>query len=140
MRRWLLRVALVAIVSCAADPAMGRPAKTDKQRLQGSWVIKEYKFQGMADASQNGTVWTFTGDKLKSSRSNQAWAYKIYPRKKPKAIDVMFDPKKPREKFKGSYWLEGDTLKVVLPIGAADQRPKKFAGGWQLYTFERQQP
>jgi uncharacterized protein (TIGR03067 family) len=147
VREVLMRMVLLLALPCSLWVADGRaadkPARSDKEKIQGTWVLVSGENGGKPvspEAAKNMSV-VFAGDKLtmkNKDRTTKA-TFKLNPGKKPKEIDVDFDGKV----GKGIYELEGDTLKVAHgELG--DARPKAFPSekGSKLtvMVFKRQKP
>jgi uncharacterized protein (TIGR03067 family) len=105
--------------------AKEKPAKSDKDALQGSWSAVSGSHEGKemtADELKSIKV-IFAGDKLtlKHGDESSEHTFKLASDKSPKEIDVDFDGKP----GKGIYVLDGDTLKIAHGELGGD-RPKDF--------------
>ena len=104
--------------------------KSDKEKLQGSWVPVAAVTGGIERSEQEikdkNFVMVFTGDKVTipaKDVTKQEVTYKLDPSQKPKHIDFLM----PEDKLaKGIYLLEGDTLTVCVSEKENDERPKEF--------------
>jgi uncharacterized protein (TIGR03067 family) len=138
------------LVGCLAIQSQGsaqdKGAKTDKDKLQGTWVAVSAEAGGMKfDFPKDmQTVFTFSGDKLTlkdMGKKEETGTFKIDEKKNPKEID-MTTPKvenpKETETVKGIYQLDGDTLKIAFRADPAADRPNAFdAKGAIAITFKR---
>jgi RNA polymerase sigma factor (sigma-70 family) len=112
--------------------ADGGKGKTDKERLQGAWVIASAERGGDklgADAEElKGLTLTFKGDKVTLSVGGRAQeaTFTLDPGKSPKEIDLAVDEGGGEMTHLGIYKLDGETLTLCKshPPGA---RPEKFA-------------
>jgi RNA polymerase sigma factor (sigma-70 family) len=114
----------------AGQPAQGAQAKagqarTDKDRLQGTWVAVSAEKGGKAapDEFLTSLKITFAGDKITVRGGGDAkeGTFKLDPAKKPKEIDLMHEGKTAQ----GIYRLDGD--KLTLCLDDADKgRPTEF--------------
>jgi uncharacterized protein (TIGR03067 family) len=121
-----MTLGLVAVV-LAASLAQGGDAMKDRDKLQGTWVVKSRLAGGkeVPPAAKHdkltfaGDRWIYTGVPVKEEGT-----YKLDPTKKPKHIDVF---EKGGRVHKGIYALEGDSLKVGMPAkGPGGPRPVSF--------------
>jgi uncharacterized protein (TIGR03067 family) len=108
----------------------------DAQKLQGTWEVTEFIFEGKAIPGEQtkGTTVSFSGDKmsLKFATSSpervRSLSFKLDPSKNPKAIDfVVLDGDTKGEKGPGIYDLDGDRLRMCLPNIEIAERPTEFA-------------
>jgi RNA polymerase sigma factor (sigma-70 family) len=97
-------------------------AKSDKDKLQGTWVSKSGERQGVdfEEAQLKNWVLVFDEDRfIRDGTERVEGTYKIDADKKPKEIDLVFSG----HTFLGIYELKGDTLKVVFRL---NERPMEF--------------
>jgi RNA polymerase sigma-70 factor (ECF subfamily) len=113
-----------------ATKAQDADKKTDKDKLQGTWVPVTVEFRGRKVSEQEikdkNFEMIFTGDKVTiptSQGDTQEVTYKLDPAKKPKHIDFLISKDEPS---KAIYLLQGDTLKVCMPMKEGDERPTEF--------------
>jgi uncharacterized protein (TIGR03067 family) len=147
MIRKLLGAATVLCVlawtSQAADDK-----QSDKDNLQGTWVLVLAEFGGMKIEPPKGkeTLFTFKGDKVTTTgdpgEKDVEGTFKLDENKKPKEIDLVVpkqDKPKETETMKGIYQLDGDTLKMATPeAGPSGPRPTSFDGKEVVVTtFKR---
>jgi uncharacterized protein (TIGR03067 family) len=133
MTRKLLAVGsllcLLALTTQAADDK-----KTDKDKLQGTWVVTSVTIGGnkIDIPKELGSTFTFKGDKMTAhdpeKKKDEEGTFKIDEKKK--EIDLTGpsdkDPKV-LETVPGLYSIDGDTLKMCFPIkGPKGDRPKGF--------------
>jgi RNA polymerase sigma-70 factor (ECF subfamily) len=120
--------ARTAVQRAEVSRADERP-KTDKDHLQGSWVVFAWEEEGMEipeeKVKDRNAELVFSGDKVTlpiKGESKEA-EYNLHPSKNPKGIDLVVEGKT----LKGIYLLEGDTLKLCVQKDADGERPAKFA-------------
>jgi uncharacterized protein (TIGR03067 family) len=118
---------------------MGQAAddkKSDKDNLQGTWVLVLLEDGGMKVEPPKGkeTAFTFKGDKFTTTgdpgEKDVEGTFKLDENKKPKEIDLVVpkvDKPKETETVKGIYQLDGDTLKMATPrASTSGPRPTSF--------------
>jgi uncharacterized protein (TIGR03067 family) len=108
-----------------AGRADDKAAGDDKEKIQGTWTLVSGQHNGNPIPEEDAKTIkiTFTADKLMLKHGDQEreFSYKLYPDRKPKAIDVDMDGKI----GKGIYELDGDKLKIAH--GEVNEpRPKAF--------------
>jgi RNA polymerase sigma factor (sigma-70 family) len=111
-------------------------AKSDKERLEGTWIVDAAVVDG--DKTENnpgvdygevgkGAKWVFAGDKLTvkaAFRGDRKLTYRLDPDSDPKAIDLVDSQ---AGALLGIYRLEDDTLTVCAAAPGKDsKRPTKF--------------
>jgi len=109
---------LVILATCfliAADDQKGEPAKTDRDKMQGTWVVISIEANGMKYSADE-----IKGEKLvikagKFESSQQESSFMANPSKTPKEI-IVTDLAGPNKGIpqKGIYSLEKDILKLCL--------------------------
>jgi uncharacterized protein (TIGR03067 family) len=113
-------------------------AKTDQDKLQGSWDIVALQVDGVVMPQM--FIWSekpttvFTGDKfrvriagkglLPAGQSSDS-TFRLDPSQKPKAIDVTEEGHDGLQTLKGIYMLDGDSLTICVAFKGED-RPKEF--------------
>jgi RNA polymerase sigma-70 factor (ECF subfamily) len=119
-----------------AKPAEDKGAKTDKERLQGTWVAVSGEQDGKKlpeEKVKDGQL-ILTADKVSLTPPTgvaHEGTYTIDPDKKPKEIDLIFG----EVTRMGIYELKGTTLKLMF---SENGRPADFdAGGATLVVFEK---
>ena len=146
---------------------LAAPAPADKDPLVGTWVIVSAVRGGKAFDEIKGEKLSFTRDgKLTVTAKNEEEkaTYKVDASKKPATIDITFEDRPGNSKvgrlgkkpatievairrdntvtFHGIYALEGDTLKICLPIKPGGPRPTKLSSkegsGNGLIVLKRQ--
>ena len=120
---------LLALVFAAAVFAADKDAKSDQERIQGTWEVISGESNGKAMPDAVGMKFTFTKDVWRMGKDDKeglAVNYKLDPTKSPKAIDTTheLDPGKPIVQL-GIYELKDDTLKISVEA-AGRGRPEKF--------------
>jgi uncharacterized protein (TIGR03067 family) len=121
-----LVTATVFILVFLTATLRGQDAKKELDKLQGTWSVTamEMDENQVPPDSVKGTV-TFKGDLMVVAGLSPKPAehkVKLDPSKKPKSLDVTNDGKGKL----GIYQLEGDEMKVCLPIGRRTERPTEF--------------
>ena len=140
-RKWFLTLAfgLLAITAAADD----KPAKGDKEKLQGTWSLVAGTRDGkaMSEERVKAIQLVIAGDKfaIKNKDRTREFTFKLYPDKKPTAIDVDMDG----TVGEGIYGLDGDNLKLIHGE-ASDPRPTEFVSKegsrLTLMVFKRAKP
>jgi RNA polymerase sigma factor (sigma-70 family) len=112
------------------DAGSAQDAKSDKEKLQGTWEFVSGEFGGQqakgAEAEQMKMLkFVFKGDKLTAKTEGE---YTIDSSKKPKQIDLKISdgPENERGTWKGIYELKGDELTLCVALPNQD-RPAAFA-------------
>jgi uncharacterized protein (TIGR03067 family) len=141
----LTLLCLVVVQSQAADDK--KADKTDKDKLQGTWVATSIDFMGKTLPVPEGKElsFTFDGDKLKihdpDKKKDEEGTFKIDEKKDPKEIDLTGpkdDNPKETETLKCLYKLDGDTLKLAISEkGPKGDRPTKFDDKSVTMTFKK---
>ncbi len=111
-----------------ADPGAQAEPKTDKERLQGTWVGVSINARGEDVPAEQARAYriTFAGDRVKPKRPldpAEDYPYRIDPTQKPKTIDFLA-----RRAGLGIYEFEGDKLRLCLTDEDAP-RPTDFKPG-----------
>jgi uncharacterized protein (TIGR03067 family) len=112
----------------------GEKARSDKDKLQGSWVAVSGEVGGKKvpeEFVQKCQV-IIAGDKITlmglvkgEKEKGVEGTFRLDPATKPKAIDISLTN---REDALGIYELERDTLKLCLVEATGSERPTEFAG------------
>jgi uncharacterized protein (TIGR03067 family) len=127
----------------ATAKAEDKPAKGDKEKIQGTWALVsgEHDGQPIPEEAAKNIKLVFAGDKftLHNNDRKTEGTFTLGPDKKPKEIDVDLGG----GAAKGIYQLDGDALKIAHgKVG--DPRPKEFpkkAGdGLSVAVFKRAKP
>jgi uncharacterized protein (TIGR03067 family) len=139
--RQKLSVVIVVGLLVAAAGAEDKPAKGDKEKLQGTWALVsgEHDGQPIPEEVAKTIKLAFTGDKVTLHHNDQKneGTFKLHSDKKPKGIDLDME----NGAVKGIYQLDGDTLKLAN-AKPGDERPKEFpkkeGSGLTVATLKRQ--
>jgi uncharacterized protein (TIGR03067 family) len=136
----------LAAVVLAASLAQGGDAKKDREKLQGTWLVKSMRIGGkdVPPPVKDGKL-TFTGDKWTQTGggSSEKGTYKLDSTKTPKHIDVVLQlDGKDGLTLPGIYRLEGDTLQIAMPAkGLFSPRPTSFEDkNAAVLTLKREKP
>jgi RNA polymerase sigma factor (sigma-70 family) len=103
-------------------PVAQEKAKSDKDRLRGTWVAVTGERLGVGFEEAQLKNWVLVFDEEKFTREGGErieGTFKIDADKKPKEIDLVFSG----HTFLGIYELKGDTLKLVFRLR---ERPTEF--------------
>jgi uncharacterized protein (TIGR03067 family) len=124
-----LVTAAVLLLVFSAAALRGQDAKKDLDKLQGAWAVTAMEANGKPVPldSVKGTV-TFKGDLMVVDGpgfGRTEHRIKLDPSKTPKALDATKTSEEGRDSL-GIYQLEGDEMKLCLPIGLRTERPKDF--------------
>jgi uncharacterized protein (TIGR03067 family) len=128
--KYLMPVALIAVMLVAADkPAADK--KTDKERIQGTWVVTGVEAKGAA--VKEGELfdkvkdmkWTFKGDTIiNSKRPDDKATFTIDPDHKPPTLDVEITAPAKHSMHMLYQFKDDNTLQLC---GSQDEkRPKEF--------------
>jgi uncharacterized protein (TIGR03067 family) len=141
---------LLIVVATAAD-LRGQDAKSDKEKLQGTWNVVAMQRDGRdAPAAYCQTlVVKFMGDKTTlSSRDGKGLVlehtFKLDPTQKPKIMDLVITSGPSKGKMLlGIYELDGKQLKMCHADTGDSERPTRFAAPagtfWSVVTVTREQ-
>jgi RNA polymerase sigma factor (sigma-70 family) len=120
---------LAAASYVAVHPGVAQDAKTDKDKLQGTWEFVSGQMGGKdADGEEAEQMkkqkYVFKGDKL---TAKVECTYTIDSSKKPKEFDLTVEdgPEQERGTWKGIYELKGDELTLCMALPNQD-RPTEF--------------
>jgi uncharacterized protein (TIGR03067 family) len=109
-------------------------SETDQQRLQGRWILVEANFGGGPVPKQEYKGYDLGTLLFKDNRWGHSAAGKeregtftVHPDKSPAEIDLSGSIFKDGGPDKGIYLLEGDTLKLCLPVDTANPNPPRPA-------------
>jgi uncharacterized protein (TIGR03067 family) len=133
------------VVLLAGSSAWGGDAKKDRDKLQGTWVVKSMTEGGKdVPPPAKDLKLTFAGDRWtqKGGGDSQEGTYKLDPTKTPKHIDMVVQQDgKDALLGLGIYALEGDTLRVGMPKGLFSPRPTSFDDkNAAVLTLKREKP
>jgi uncharacterized protein (TIGR03067 family) len=119
---------MIAGLLLAAD-AKDDAAK-EMKKLEGTWKVVAAEASGtkVPDDKLKDAVVIIKGDKLtlgdKGDKGAKDLVFKIDPSKKPKQIDLT-DPKDKDKTALGIYSLEGDELKLCIPLSPPGKKDEK---------------
>ena len=138
-----LWVALAFGLLLAPARAEDKPAKGDKEKLQGTWAVVSGERNGkpIPEETVKNAKLVFAADKMTIHNKDRKTegTFKLSPDKKPKQIDVDMDGRL----AKGIYQLDGDTLKIAHG-DTGGPRPKEFSAkegsGVTVVVLKRQKP
>ena len=136
---------LLSLVAIAGALWLGTPlhaegGTTDEQKLQGTWKVESFQFNGMPVDSMQDALREFSDGKYTlTPASGEVFrgSVTLDPSKKPKQIDLDLSDRT----LKGIYELDGDTLRISYAL-EGDQRPTQLASkpdsGVVLIVHKRQ--
>ncbi len=127
----VLGVAGLVTFQTVAAPGAGGEGKSDRDRLQGTWVFVFMEMGGKKiepREQEKGDAVTFKGDRalVKHMGMNMEATFALKPGRKPKEIDLTVEEGGKAQVHKGIYLLEGNTLKICLSH-PPQPRPTEFA-------------
>jgi uncharacterized protein (TIGR03067 family) len=121
-RNVLILAAALILPACGST---GETARTDHDRMQGTWTVLSWETGGERYPAEkfNNLRVEIAGDRFVFHEGKTTWEmeFKLNPGSNPKSIDLT-PPDGPANP--GIYELEGDTLKVCFNKG--QERPKDF--------------
>jgi uncharacterized protein (TIGR03067 family) len=124
-------MSMLSVLMTALVIGGGDPARTDLDRLQGTWVLVSMETEGHDVAALDFKDWTVVYEQNRMTlrageRVRRRGIVTLDPGRKPKAINT-WDQDGPYEDqtVPGSYELEGDTLKLCF-ARPGRERPKEF--------------
>jgi uncharacterized protein (TIGR03067 family) len=119
-----------------------KESKSDKERIQGTWVVRSVEEAGKSVPVKVVTAMAFSSDKVKVIKEDeeQEGSFRLDPTQNPKRIDLLIEGLS----APGIYSLEDDRLTICLNLEEHGKRPRRFATdaktpGWRLMTLKRQQ-
>jgi uncharacterized protein (TIGR03067 family) len=122
---------VVAGLLIPGDTPKDDPVKQELDKLQGTWVIVANTKEGKEtpETLRASKRYTIKGDHYSvgfkgAEKPLLEMRLKLDPTSAPKTIDMILI-KTDTVVLKGIYELDGDTLKVCMPVGDAD-RPKEL--------------
>jgi uncharacterized protein (TIGR03067 family) len=122
---------ILAVLMTAVLLGGGDPAKTDLEKLQGTWVLASMETEGHDVAPDDFKNWTASYEQNRvvlrvGDRVRRRGLVTLDPGRKPKAINT-WDQDGPYEDqtVPGIYELDGDTLKLCF-ARPGQERPKEF--------------
>jgi RNA polymerase sigma factor (sigma-70 family) len=120
-----------------ADGPGTKKGKGDAADIQGTWRVVKLAAEGKEQDDDEAKrikkgAWIIKAGKItvKKADEDSEVTYKLYPQRKPKAIDVTPQTGPPAEKgklVKGVYELKGDELKICIPAAPGSDRPDAVA-------------
>src|SRR5262245_2632973 len=130
----------LAFVTFAPILAQADPAARDLKALEGIWEAVTHKINGKK-ASEAGyyspkTIVISSGkiDLHETGKADKPIT--VDPAGKPKAIDVYIPgAMKFKAHLKGIYSVDGDDLKLCLPLSTEANRPARFTSENSLHLF-----
>jgi uncharacterized protein (TIGR03067 family) len=120
----------------SVDDPKDEKAKTDKEKLQGTWIAQSGERDGKKLNEfqlKNWEKMIFADDKYtREGGEKREGKFTIDPDKKPKEIDFDFN----NQTVMGIYELKGDVLKLVISL---DARPTEFESkGGILIVYKKE--
>jgi uncharacterized protein (TIGR03067 family) len=133
-----------AFMAHGAAPVPKPDPAADLKALEGTWEVVTYEVKGKK-ASDAGyaspkTIIFSAGKTNLLEREETDLPIKLDLSKTPRAIDVyLIDAMKAKAHVKGIYALDGDNLKICLPLSMEAERPTKFSSEdfHRLYVLRR---
>jgi uncharacterized protein (TIGR03067 family) len=115
-------------VSVTPAPAQNKGAKSDLEKLEGTWKVTSYEDgdDKAAEEDLKGWSYTFKGNKVTVSidgKTDRADTFKLNEGKKPREIDITVE----NLKGTGIYELDGERLTVRIYFDGT-ARPKAIKG------------
>ena len=103
---------------------------TELDRLQGTWRVASLETDGSAQPSNElaDAAITVRGNRFTSAGMGDAYngTIELFPRKKPKAFDLVFESGPPEgARNRGIYRLDDDTWTICL-VTRGNGRPRSF--------------
>jgi RNA polymerase sigma factor (sigma-70 family) len=134
-------------VTSTANTVELPPPPPDEQVLRGTWKVKQADANGKHLAKETDTdqTWVITDGKIRVNYGDGSWdqwAFKLDPKKTPRAIDVKtIAGIRSDATAIGIYDLKGDTFRVYLSWGLPPRRPTEFDlgndRGGRYFVLER---
>ena len=152
MRLCLFSKFALAFAACCAVPLMAAApskedaAKTDLDKIQGTWKVVAMEAAGQQAPAEivAALKFVFKDGKLTFTPGEPGftnYTFKLNATAKPASFDMTHaDGDNKGETHKGIYSLKGDNLKICF--GNADDRPKEFTakGKQAMYVLKREKP
>src|SRR5215471_17658953 len=129
---WGLAMLFGVSLLCVGRPPGGddAAAKTELKQLEGVWQITSGEQDGKPIESIKRDKVTVSGDNFTVRRDGKVEftaTIKLYPNKKPKAVDLRITSEKHKGKtVLGIYELNGADLKFCITGAGAKSRPTDF--------------
>jgi uncharacterized protein (TIGR03067 family) len=111
---------------------LGPAAPDDADLFKGAWnlTVLDTPDQKASPDDLKGIQVVFDGDTYRQTRGEvlEDGTFKIYPDKKPRAIDFVIKSGQDKGKEQlGIYQFDGDTLKICVSKAGSKTRPTDFA-------------
>jgi uncharacterized protein (TIGR03067 family) len=111
-------------------------AKTDQERLQGTWRVVSAELGGQKWDATKFPTYTFRGDRIivDSERLLKDGSFVLDPKKDPKWIDFKLGEFVP-SRWKGLYEFRGEQLFLDFPNGIHGERPTILGSAAKPHSF-----
>ena len=125
---------MTMVVLMAGTVVWGGDTKKDKEKLQGTWTLKQVENKGKKiDIPEGkGLRMIINGDKVTmkgGKKGGEEGTVTIDATKKPKQITMTKKGGGPEDTLNGIYEIEGNTLKIGHALGGPKApRPTSFTG------------
>jgi uncharacterized protein (TIGR03067 family) len=119
-------------------------ANVDKAALQGNWRLVDCQVPaGIKISREAFDAWLMAGDRIIQVEGKNYWPGPAYtlldPSAEPKAIDLIYDSRGQNTTVPAIYELDGDTLKVCVPMDDKGRPARMTAEKMSLvYIFRRE--
>jgi uncharacterized protein (TIGR03067 family) len=143
-RSGILHSTYKAVLLRGGEDSKDDTAKKERDTFQGAWKV--VSVEGASEEAIKDGSFTFKGEKLITTKKDGQKVesdFKLYPAKKPKAIDIIPSEGPENEKgktFRGIYELDRDVLKICSG-GPGAERPTEFSaksgGMFVLFVLKR---
>jgi len=112
-------------------------AKSDQERIQGSWCFEKAEMNGVEVPFVRGRLAVFVGDKLTTDfhfMETKGMSFKLDPSTKQKSIN-LHPLEDANQTWLGIYQLDGDDLKICFCGKGKQERPTAMTDYWKAGSY-----
>lgn len=136
----IARFAVASVVLLVGGFCIGDDKKSDKDLLQGEWVVVSAEIAGRKAERLEGKKLVVKGDDWTPPTGGKIkMKFKLDDAKTPKHLDLVGDVDGNERTWPGIYKIEGNTFTFCRSAGPGGERPTEFKSGdgASLMVFKR---